>query len=223
MSNINRLNSSDTLLDLDKPLPPRTKCASGSDWFYTDIQYAKFKGPGSNSGTLISECSTLSNIEFNHSDTHIISNGIVLPNKTISDVCMASKYGDLYYMINNAKSNGQIQPDEITSLYSMPTGCPLPIPPQPEPLCNSNNQLYDSQFQVCVSCRDTTVKPTIVSSSQSDSNYVDNSVKPNTNYQCKNNPFVLSDLSGKAISQSCNSSETLTNGKCVITFNANQN
>ena len=133
-------------------------------------------------------------------------------------MCISSKSGDLYSLAKIANSNGQIQ-----KVYSMPTGCPLPIPPQPEPLCNSNNQLYDSQFQVCVSCRDTTVKPTIVSSSQSDSNYVDNSVKPNTNYQCKNNPFVLSDLSGKAISQSCNSSETLTNGKCVITFNANQN
>ena len=112
--------------------------------------------------------------------------------------------------------------DKMPKVFSMPTGCPKAPPPQPEPLCNSNNQLYDSQFQVCVSCRDTTVKPTIESSSQSDSNYVNNSVKPNTNYQCKNNPIVLSDLSGKVLSQSCISSETLTNGKCVITFNAKQ-
>jgi len=187
-------------LDLTKPLPKRTKCAPGSDWFYTDIRYLKW------SDKIMSECPVIF-------DNTIIGPGSdpvpgKLPNGLSYDMCYPSKYVDEF----NKNMN-----DSYTSAYSIPSGC---APGPPEPLCNSNNQLYDSQFQICVSCRDTTVKPTIESSSHSDSNYVNNSVKPNTNYQCKNNPIVLSDLSGKVISQSCNSSETLTNGKCVITFNA---
>jgi hypothetical protein len=213
MSNINPLNPSDTFLDLSKPLPPRTKCAPGSEWFYTDIQYAKLQGP--NGVMLISECSTLKDIEFDHNTP----NGILLPNGTSSDLCAASKQGDIYSKFKKFMSENK-QSTYIPYVYSMPTGC---LPERPNPLCDSNNQVYDSQFQVCVSCRDPIVKPTINNSTPSTFNYVDNSISSNTIYQCKNKPNLSMDLSGKVISKTCDSGETLSNGVCIINFNATQN
>jgi len=219
MSNIDRLNPSDTFLDLSKPLPPRTKCASGSDWFYTDIQYTKLKGP--DGVTLISECSTLKDIKYDHNTP----NGIKLPNGTTSDLCAASSQGDIYSEFKKIMSENK-QSTYIPYVYSMPTGC-LPEPPEPperpKPLCDSNNQVYDSQFQICVSCRDPIVKPTINNNTPSSFNYVDNSISSNTIYQCKNKPNLSMDLSGKVISQTCDSGETLSNGVCIINFNATKN
>ena len=95
-------------------------------------------------------------------------------------------------------------------------------PNQPKPLCSTTNQMYDSQFRVCVSCRDPTVKPFVVANTGKSSTPVNNSVESNISYQCKNNPIVSKDTTGSILSQTCDSGETLTNGKCVITFNAKQ-
>jgi hypothetical protein len=216
MSNIDRLNPSDTLIDITKPLPPRTKCEPGSDWFYTDIQYITILEPGRDPMTA-SECSVSNDIKFDNNNQ---PDEFKLPNKTTIQNCLHSKRGDLYYMMNYAKSRGQIPPGGIPSLYSMQTGC---LPELPKPLCDSNNQVYDSQFQVCVSCRDPAVKPTINNNTPSSTNYINNSISGNTNYQCKNKPILSMDLSGKVISQLCDSGETLSNGVCIINFNATQN
>jgi hypothetical protein len=109
-----------------------------------------------------------------------------------------------------------------TNTNSTSSSDPLLDPNQPKPLCSSTNQLYDSQFRVCVSCRDPTVKPLVNSNSGKSSTPDNNSVEGNISYQCKNNPIVSKDTTGSILSQTCDSGETLINGKCVITFNAKQ-
>jgi hypothetical protein len=76
---------------------------------------------------------------------------------------------------------------------------------------------------MCVSCRDITVKPSININSGKSSTPVNNSITGNITYQCRNNPIISKDPRGNMISETCDSGETLINGKCVIIFNAKEN
>jgi hypothetical protein len=210
------LNSTDTLLDTSKPLPKRTKCLPGSNWFYTDVQYASVSLNGQpDSNMIVAECS----VENDQLVRGNMVSGKLPDGKSIYDACLPYfPPFDLHTLGKAARASGHPEFKSIP-VYSMPTGCTGEVP---KPLCDSNNQVYDSQFQVCVSCRDPNVKPTINNNTPLSTNYVNNSISGNTNYQCKNKPVLSMDSSGTVVSQTCDSGETLSNGVCIINFNATQ-
>ena len=84
--------------------------------------------------------------------------------------------------------------------------------------CNSLNEIYDSNINTCVSCRDPASKPipqppskaTVVSNiTNNDKSYkVNNANEMNiTQYKCINGPIKTYDAANKLISQTCDSSE----------------
>jgi hypothetical protein len=88
-------------------------------------------------------------------------------------------------------------------------------------VCNSNTSQLDPQFQICVSCRDPTVKPTIAK----DTGKITDTSKggsfaPQYTYQCMNNPIKIYDKENKIMNQTCDSGENLVNGMCQVIFNA---
>lgn len=75
--------------------------------------------------------------------------------------------------------------------------------------CSGANQVYDSKSKSCVSCRDPTVKPSVVNSPSASS------------YTCINSSIKTFDKNNSLVSSTCDSGEvfnTLTN-TCSITYN----
>jgi len=244
----NTIDAFGTPLDLTQPEPIRNKCDSGSDWKYTDIYYVRMTTPAG--AVTIPECSVENNnLPLDPNNTHPKFPEQLLSNGLSYETCYPdelAKKNTLFTMSQKGYSN-----NKSISVYSIPSECTpdpsgstneldIKIAPgfknstdasgstnehkyKKQALCDSNNQLYDSQFQVCVSCRDTTVKPSVISNSEKSSTPVNSSVEGNISYQCKNNPIISKDNTGVMLSQTCDSGETLINGKCVITFYAKQN
>jgi len=72
--------------------------------------------------------------------------------------------------------------------------------------CNPNNQIYDSNYNVCVSCRDNTILPSW----------------NNNQYTCINNPITTYNTTGATISYTCESGEVYdpVANKCTVIFQA---
>jgi hypothetical protein len=78
----------------------------------------------------------------------------------------------------------------------------------------SNNQLFDTNIEKCVSCRDLTVSPTL------DPNFVRGT--SGGYYTCNNNPIITYDGDNKIIGRTCDSGEIISSMygeyKCTIKF-----
>ena len=75
--------------------------------------------------------------------------------------------------------------------------------------CSGANQVFDSKSKSCVSCRDPTVKPSVINSPSASS------------YTCNNSSIKTFDKNNSLVSSTCDSGEvfnTLTN-TCSITYN----
>jgi hypothetical protein len=101
--------------------------------------------------------------------------------------------------------------------------------------CNGLNEIYDSNINTCVSCRDPVSKPIKLSpikgnvvalTTNNDRSYNANSANEKNidQYKCINGPIKTYDATNKLISQTCDSSEQFvidSNTKtatCVISF-----
>ena len=312
-ANTTSTNITATQLDLSKPEPPRTKCASGEPWYNTDIRYIV----GTN-GALFPECN-LAHDGPTIDNANAGKGGLVFPVDTLPNglrytTCSTSHAsgfntakswnngGSTYtvfsipsnckpeskpisistlgcdkgYSINKTTFNCEVNPNSVgeqlakvscekgytlnrstvkcvadaksngtsdsyactggTIFNSNTLSCdPIaanktaantnvtvtPVANTSGLVCNSNTSQLDPQFQMCVSCRDPTVKPTITKdTAKITDTSKGGSFAPQYTYQCLNNPIKTYDKDNKIVNQTCDTGENLVNNMCQVVFNA---